>query len=175
MFNRFTAEPTVTDPCASSPCGSNARCDNGICSCLPEYQGDPYVGCRPECVLNTDCPQNLACIRNKCVDPCPGTCGRNAQCMVYNHVPMCSCPSGMVGNAFVQCTVLQGTIRGIFNLIIGIVELNFLRDSCPDNVRYRTEESLLAVTLRAKQCLSGSKRTTSLLLRGRIPGCSTCL
>ena len=99
----------MVDACASSPCGPNARCEGGICTCLTDYQGDPYVGCRPECVLNTDCAQNRACLRNKCVDPCPGTCGRNAECLVYNHVPMCSCPSGMVGNAFVLCTVAQGT------------------------------------------------------------------
>ncbi|KAF3421640.1 hypothetical protein E2986_11478 [Frieseomelitta varia] len=100
-------EPTVVDPCASSPCGPNARCNDGICTCLPEYQGDPYVGCRPECVLNTDCLQNRACIRNKCVDPCPGTCGVNAECLIYNHVPMCNCPNGMVGNAFVQCNIVE--------------------------------------------------------------------
>lgn len=111
IFIPFIAEPNVVDSCASLPCGPNARCDNGVCTCLPEYQGDPYVGCRPECVLNTDCPLNRACIRNKCVDPCPGTCGLNAECRVYNHVPMCSCPSGMVGNAFVQCNILQGTTR----------------------------------------------------------------
>lgn len=114
-FIRFTAEPTVVDPCASSPCGPNAQCNDGVCTCLAEYQGDPYIGCRPECVLNTDCPQNRACVRNKCVNPCPGICGRNAECLVYNHIPMCTCPSGMIGNAFVQCIVLQGIIFHIKN------------------------------------------------------------
>lgn len=108
-FVPLTAMPAVTDPCALSPCGPNTRCDNGVCTCLDEYQGNPYVGCRPECVLNTDCPQNRACVRNKCVDPCPGICGENAQCLVHNHIPMCSCLNGMVGNAFVRCSVLQGT------------------------------------------------------------------
>lgn len=95
------------DPCNPSPCGSNAQCRDGICTCLPEYQGDPYTGCRPECVLNSDCPRDKACIRNKCVDPCPGTCAINAICDVINHVPMCSCPSGMIGNAFVMCSEVQ--------------------------------------------------------------------
>lgn len=72
---------------------------------MPEYQGDPYVGCRPECVTNTDCALDRACIRNKCMDPCPNTCGQNALCSVYNHVPMCTCPAGMAGNAFVQCSL----------------------------------------------------------------------
>jgi hypothetical protein len=97
-------EPVVTDPCNPSPCGSNAQCNNGVCSCLPEYQGDPYRGCRPECVLNTDCPRDRACVRNKCIDPCPGTCGQNAECNIYNHIPICTCIQGYTGNAFVLCT-----------------------------------------------------------------------
>ncbi|EAT34892.1 AAEL012905-PA [Aedes aegypti] len=100
-------EPERDDPCNPSPCGSNAQCNNGICTCLPEYQGDPYQGCRPECVLNTDCPRDKACIRSKCVDPCPGTCGQNAVCEVLSHIPICSCPNGMAGNAFVQCRPQQ--------------------------------------------------------------------
>lgn len=99
-----TATERPRDLCNPSPCGSNARCSNGVCSCLPEYNGDPYSGCRPECVLNNDCPRNKACLRNKCVDPCPGTCGENAICEVINHIPTCSCPERMIGNAFYRCT-----------------------------------------------------------------------
>lgn len=102
-------EPVFDDPCNPSPCGSNAQCANGICTCLPEYQGDPYAGCRPECVINNDCSRDKACIRNKCVDPCPGTCGQSAICDVINHVPMCSCPQGTTGNAFVNCSPYQST------------------------------------------------------------------
>ncbi|KAK1117042.1 hypothetical protein K0M31_017089 [Melipona bicolor] len=47
-----------------------------MCTCLPEYRGDPYYGCRPECVQNPDCPLDRACNRNKCFDPCTGVCGR---------------------------------------------------------------------------------------------------
>lgn len=101
-------KPVESDPCNPSPCGANAQCNNGICTCLPEYQGDPYRGCRPECVLNNDCPRNLACIRNKCQDPCPGTCGQNAECSVVNHIPICSCLNGFTGNAFVLCTPIPG-------------------------------------------------------------------
>lgn len=70
---------------------------------MPEFNGDPYSGCRPECVLNSDCSRDKACIRNKCVDPCPGTCAPNAICSVQNHIPICSCPTGFEGNAFVRC------------------------------------------------------------------------
>jgi len=47
----------------------------GSCTCIPDYEGDPYTGCYPECILNQDCPSNKACSRNKCIDPCPGVCG----------------------------------------------------------------------------------------------------
>ncbi|XP_033611631.1 stabilin-1 [Cryptotermes secundus] len=103
------AEPVQSDPCNPSPCGPNAQCQDGTCTCLLEYQGDPYSGCRPECVLSTDCPRNRACIRNKCADPCPGTCGQGATCDVVNHIPICSCPQGTSGNPFVQCRPVPRT------------------------------------------------------------------
>lgn len=75
----------------------------GSCSCIPEYFGDPYVECRPECVVNSDCSRHLACFSNKCKDPCPGTCGINAECRVINHSPTCTCFPDYVGNAFTSC------------------------------------------------------------------------
>lgn len=98
--------PIPRNPCNPSPCGPNAKCENGICTCLHEYHGDPYQGCRPECVLNSDCDQNKACVRNKCIDPCPGTCGVQAICNVINHIPTCNCPPGMTGNALVACRAI---------------------------------------------------------------------
>lgn len=101
------AKTEYIDPCNPSPCGSNAVCKerNGVgsCTCLPEYQGDPYAGCRPECVLNTDCTGYLACIQNKCKDPCPGVCGENSVCQAVNHAPICSCIDGFVGNPLISC------------------------------------------------------------------------
>ena len=97
-------------PCIPSPCGSNAVCREqngaGSCVCLPDYVGNPYEGCRPECVLNTDCSSNRACIRNKCQDPCPGTCGQNADCQVVNHLPSCTCRPGYTGDPFRFCNIL---------------------------------------------------------------------
>lgn len=97
----------VLTPCMPSPCGSNAVCREqngaGACQCLPEYFGNPYEGCRPECVGNSDCPSNRACVRNKCTDPCPGTCGQNADCQVVNHVPSCTCRIGFTGDPYRYC------------------------------------------------------------------------
>ncbi|KAF7276317.1 hypothetical protein GWI33_010508, partial [Rhynchophorus ferrugineus] len=102
--------PETKDPCYPPPCGSNAICraenNNAICECLPEYHGNPYLGCRPECIANSDCPRNRACIRNKCQDPCPGTCGVNAQCTTTNHVPICTCSDGYTGDAFRLCNFI---------------------------------------------------------------------
>ena len=104
----FAESNDIPKDCNPSPCGPNAQCNAGACTCLPEYYGDPYRMCRPECILNTDCTSNKACVYNKCIDPCHGTCGQNAQCMVYNHIPMCNCPPGMSGNAFILCSVQRG-------------------------------------------------------------------
>lgn len=94
-------------PCNPSPCGANAVCKErngaGSCICLPEYIGDPYTGCRPECVLNTDCTRDRACVNNKCRDPCPGICGLNAECRVVNHAPSCACLPGYTGNPLSAC------------------------------------------------------------------------
>lgn len=95
------------NPCSPSPCGANALCKerNGVgsCSCLPEYFGDPYTGCRPECVSNSDCDRNKACSNNRCIDPCPGACGINAECRTVNHSPTCTCLTGYNGNPLVRC------------------------------------------------------------------------
>lgn len=108
----FTEEPPkISNPCQPSPCGPNAICREqngaGACTCLTDYTGNPYEGCRPECVVNTDCSSNLACIRQKCKDPCPGTCGRNAECQVINHIPVCTCYSGYTGDAFSYCNIVM--------------------------------------------------------------------
>lgn len=111
MIFFLLASPTAPqDACNPSPCGSNALCRDGTCTCLPEYHGDPYYGCRPECVQNPDCPLDRACNRNKCFDPCTGVCGQNAECVVINHTPMCSCPDGMSGNAFTACFPVKGKL-----------------------------------------------------------------
>lgn len=93
----------ILDPCNPSPCGFNSECYNGICTCLKDYYGDPYIGCKPECITNMECPIDKICSSNKCTNPCPGACATTAECIVYNHILVCSCPQGMTGNAFSEC------------------------------------------------------------------------
>lgn len=109
-------------PCNPSPCGPNADCKElngaGSCTCIAGYFGDPYTGCRPECVQNSDCPRDKSCVNNKCKNPCPGTCGINAECTVYNHLPNCVCLSGYTGNPTLSCHQIP-IQRKIFSLCIG--------------------------------------------------------
>ena len=107
----FIATPRpieVVQPCNPSPCGINAECSENrgaaSCRCILDYVGNPYVECKPECTVNSECPRDKACINNKCGDPCPGVCGVHATCSVTNHVPLCKCDPGYTGNAFVSCT-----------------------------------------------------------------------
>lgn len=94
------------NPCHPSPCGPNSQCKElnrqAVCSCLPNYTGSP-PGCRPECVVSSECPVNRACVKQKCADPCPGTCGQNAQCSVVNHSPICACNHDFTGDPFSRC------------------------------------------------------------------------
>jgi hypothetical protein len=102
-------------PCEPNPCGPNAICkeQNGVgsCSCTSNYFGNPYDGCRPECITNSDCSSNLACINMKCIDSCPGTCGKNAVCQVINHNSVCSCNVDYTGDPFRYCSLIE---KGIF-------------------------------------------------------------
>lgn len=99
-------QETPRDPCLPSPCGPNSQCrDIGgspSCSCLANYIGTP-PNCRPECTINPECPSNRACIKEKCRDPCPGSCGAGANCAVINHTPICTCPEGYTGDPFSNC------------------------------------------------------------------------
>ena len=138
----FLVQAIEADPCNPSPCGANAQCNNGICTCLPEYQGDPYRGCRPECVLNSDCSRTQACLRNKCKNPCPGTCGTNAVCNVNNHIPMCTCIEGYTGNAFILCSPIPRKMNFIPTSILFTKIFGFSTNK---------NEPMQSFTLRSKQ------------------------
>lgn len=125
IFQYFIVAPPAdvpNDPCNPSPCGANAICKErnnaGSCSCIPEYTGDPYTGCRPECVLNSECPRDRACINNKCRDPCPGMCGAYAECRIINHSPSCACLPGYTGNPLSACQIFPVASKIFFPHIL---------------------------------------------------------
>lgn len=122
-----------TQPCNPSPCGSNAICKerNGVgsCRCIENYFGDPYIGCRPECVTSSDCPSNKACYQNKCKDVCNGACGNNALCVGVNHVPMCYCIDGYTGDARSNCYEIPKISKNCFILSLFLKFLETLFNS----------------------------------------------
>ena len=108
LMHVLAVEPVVEeDPCNPNSCGpySNPprrqgdRCD---CSCQTNMIGSP-PNCHPECIFNNDCPTELACKNQRCVDPCPGLCGIHATCRVRSHIPICVCDKGFQGDPFTQC------------------------------------------------------------------------
>ena len=110
FFTNSSVKPSKEEPprpCDPNPCGTNAQCkeQNGAinCVCPSDYIGDPYSSCRPECIINTDCPRDQSCARNRCVDPCAGNCGANADCRVINHIPVCACKESFTGDPYGSC------------------------------------------------------------------------
>jgi hypothetical protein len=107
IIYKFLDESVIpSQPCSPSPCGPNSQCrdSNGqaICSCSPTFSGSPPF-CRPECTISSECPMNMACIDNKCSNPCLNSCGIAAKCDVINHSPICSCLSDFTGDPFIRC------------------------------------------------------------------------
>lgn len=110
IFTLKVHDTLPSNPCNPSPCGANAVClernGAGSCSCMPNYFGNPYISCKPECIQNSDCPYDKSCINTKCIDPCSiGACGLNAECRVSYHTPMCHCIAGYTGNPSSKCYI----------------------------------------------------------------------
>lgn len=102
-------------PCTPSPCGPNSQCreinSQAVCSCRDTFIGIP-PNCRPECTINSECATDKACVNRKCVNPCRDQCGKNANCRVIAHNPMCSCQEHYTGDPFSYC------MPGIYKLTI---------------------------------------------------------
>lgn len=103
------------NPCElSKACGKNAKCEaeghRANCHCPTLTTGDPKTECvRIECLVNTDCPSNKACINTQCKDPCSidHYCGERADCFTENHIAVCSCQPGSTGDPLLGCVSLQ--------------------------------------------------------------------
>lgn len=106
FFKGVWLAPSTT--CEPSQCGPNSECkmvtgfDTAICYCLEGFIG-ASPNCKRECSISKDCGDGLACISNKCEDPCPGLCGLKAFCDVKDHVPICKCLENYYGNPYERC------------------------------------------------------------------------
>ena len=60
---------------------------------------------RPECTADPDCPQDQACINERCINPCiiDNPCAPQARCTARAHHPVCTCPEGYGGDPYRQC------------------------------------------------------------------------
>lgn len=116
-MNSKTANDPPQNPCLPSPCGANSICkpqnDRALCYCQPGMFGAP-PNCRPECIHNSDCPSNRACINENCQDPCIGSCGSNTHCIVQNHRPQCQCMEGYTGDPYSGCNIKQSEYIFLF-------------------------------------------------------------
>ncbi|KAJ8668118.1 hypothetical protein QAD02_009781 [Eretmocerus hayati] len=107
LHQHCSASFRCESPC-STKCGENAECNvvnhRANCACPKNWLGNPLISCRPECTHNSDCPLNKpACLYQKCVNPCEGACGTNANCEMRGITPVCSCPKDRTGDPFVYC------------------------------------------------------------------------
>ena len=81
---------------------------------------------KPECTSDPECPYHLACIQEKCQDPCyTSTCGVNAECKAKNHRAICVCIYGFVGDPYTICEERK-TLSNIFSIKIGKIAKCFL-------------------------------------------------
>lgn len=115
--------------CVPNPCGNFAQCNDVgtsyVCNCLPGYYGSaPF--CHPECVISADCGNTKACVNERCIDPCPGSCGLNSVCNVINHIPNCACRPGYQGDAFVKCEPI--VIAGKNSYSVAVLPFNIFRE-----------------------------------------------
>lgn len=86
------------------------------CSCHPGFIGTP-PNCRPECTISAECPATLACVGQKCKNPCEQACGPRALCSVVDHRATCACEPGLEGDPFQGCSPARGKIIKCENMI----------------------------------------------------------
>lgn len=115
FFSAASNKSKILNPCVSKPCGEHANCKTNsktnqpICSCQEGYIGSPPF-CQLDCMHNSDCTLQQACLNNQCTNPCTASvCGQNADCRVINHRPICACKEGYTGDPFTSCIPSPGT------------------------------------------------------------------
>lgn len=121
-----------------------------MCSCLPNYVGRP-PSCRPECTIHAECPSNKACQRERCRDPCPGSCGAYADCRVVNHAPQCFCQAGFTGDPFSGCHAIPIALRTCFPSFQGGGVVTRTKDLIPAVIGHDGAGLIIVLTMRHQQ------------------------
>lgn len=105
-INKNCVNPCLVD----DPCGANAECfalnNRAQCRCRSGYHGDPRISCRiVGCLSNNECPTDKRCVNEQCVDPClyDNICAPRAECKAQNHLAICKCLPGLIGNPYSDC------------------------------------------------------------------------
>ena len=77
---------------------------------MSQNMHESFSAIKPECTTDPECPDHLACIREKCQNPCfTTTCGVNAECRVTKHRAVCVCNQGFVGDPYRICEERKNT------------------------------------------------------------------
>ena len=117
------------NPCLyDNPCAPSATCSvenhNAKCMCPPGWVGNPLISCRPkeqpdilepepECRVDGDCPDDTACLNERCENPCHSLspCHVSAICTVVNSLPfrtmICACREGWVPDTDTSCVPVE--------------------------------------------------------------------
>ena len=56
-----------------------------------------------KCLTDTDCNTEMTCADNSCVPTCSKPCGKNAWCQAKDHIGICRCLEGYIGNPYSGC------------------------------------------------------------------------
>ncbi|CAL4121255.1 unnamed protein product, partial [Meganyctiphanes norvegica] len=94
------------EACSGIACGENGECfwdevqKKADCRCKGNDQYDPSTGQCQECVGNSNCQHDQACLSGTCRRVCDGACATGGQCTSQNHVAKCTCNGELKGNPY---------------------------------------------------------------------------
>lgn len=107
--------------CDEETCAATARCvgqnHQPKCSCPIGTIGDPFIECKlpvvkPVCTIDADCPSQLGCINELCLNPCHqgNMCSIEQECRVLDTTPMrtviCACPPDQILDSSGHCRTI---------------------------------------------------------------------
>ena len=86
-----------------------------------------------DCQYDGECPDQLACIKHLCQNPCEVPfipCGQEALCTVSTHRPVCQCPPEWAGDPHDECYTCRSIFVSSFVLTHHLIFTSFVLDEC---------------------------------------------